>query len=109
MVGVDGLPHQLDDLPTEQWIQSRIVDPEGLVPTNPQVNKPRPLEFRGEGTLRHGSRHSPRPGAWVIGYLRGQVSFEGEVGDTNTATGSKDAKYLGQGAALAGGEIKDTV
>ena len=109
MVGVDGFPHQRDDLLAEQRVQSRIVDTKRPMPTNPQVNKSRPLKFGGEGTLRHGAGYSPSPGAWVVRNLRGQIAFDGKVCDTDAATGPEHPENLGQGSALAGREVQDPV
>jgi len=87
-VGGDGLPHDLDDLGGEQRIQGGLVDPERLVTSDPDVGESCPLQFAGEDTLRHRPRHSPGPGALIVGHLRRQLTLHGQISHAHPPAGA---------------------
>jgi hypothetical protein len=94
MVARDRLPHELDDFRGEKGHQGRVLDPERPVPADPHVREPGSFELLGEDTLRQGTRHSPGPGALIVGDLRRQLALDREIGHRDATSRPEQPKHL---------------
>lgn len=77
--------------------------------TDPDVGETHLLDLRGEGTLRQGSRHSPRPCSVVRLQLARKLVVDREVGNCEAAIRPKDTADLGQDSRFARREVNHAV
>jgi hypothetical protein len=100
MIGRDRSPHELDDFRGEERHQSRVLDPERPVPAYPHVRESGSFELLGEDTLRQGPRHSPGPGALIVGNLWRELALHGEIGHADPASGLEQPEHLRERSTL---------